>query len=153
MPSKYVSDEDTDSASQNFVNYRGNGRRITTVPVTDSVNGSRVVGYARFFLLTTSNYSQAQGNEPWCDEFIGIGAPEGGGYGRRKHGRGRNSSPAMELRKERGSSILEFAIGASLLVLLFTGIFQFGYTFYAYSKLRERCSSGGAVRRALGLPR
>ena len=70
--------QDTDSSSQNFANYRGNGRRITTVPVTDSVNGSRVVGYARFFLLTASNYNQAQGNEPWCGEFIGIGAPEGG---------------------------------------------------------------------------
>ena len=48
----------------------------------------------------------------------------------------------MELRKERGSSILEFAIGASLLVLLFTGIFQFGYTFYAYSKLENAVRAG-----------
>lgn len=70
--------QDTDSSSQNFVNYRGNGRRITTVPVTDSINGSRVVGYARFFLLPANNYNNAQGNDPWCGEFIGIGAPEGG---------------------------------------------------------------------------
>ena len=112
------------------------------MPVTDSVNGSRVVGYARFFLLTASNYSQAQGNEPWCGEFIGIGAPEGGDTEGGNTSRGRDASPAMELRKERGSSILEFAIGASLLVLLFTGIFQFGYTFYAYSKLENAVRAG-----------
>ena len=49
----------------------------------------------------------------------------------------------MELKGRRGSSILEFAIGASAFVLFFTGVFQFGYSFYIYSKL-ESAVRGGA---------
>jgi hypothetical protein len=43
----------------------------------------------------------------------------------------------MELKGRRGSSILEFAVGASAFVLFFSGVFQFGYSFYAYSKLEN----------------
>jgi Flp pilus assembly protein TadG len=48
----------------------------------------------------------------------------------------------MAVKSERGSSMLEFAIGASLFVLFFTGVFQFGYTFYAYSKLENAARAG-----------
>src|SRR3954447_6171783 len=48
----------------------------------------------------------------------------------------------MALKSQKGSSILEFAIGASLLVMLFTGIFQFGYIFYVYSKLENMARAG-----------
>lgn len=34
-----------------------------------------------------------------------------------------------------GSAILEFALSALLLVSVFTGTFQFGYTFYIYNRL------------------
>ena len=48
----------------------------------------------------------------------------------------------MELKRERGSSILEFAVGASAFVLLFSGVFQYGYTFYVYSKLENAVHAG-----------
>jgi Flp pilus assembly protein TadG len=48
----------------------------------------------------------------------------------------------MAVKGERGSSILEFAIGASAFVLLFSGIFQYGYTFYVYSKLENAVHAG-----------
>lgn len=48
----------------------------------------------------------------------------------------------MELKGRRGSSILEFAIAVSVMVLFFTGVFQFGYTFYAYSKLENVTRAG-----------
>jgi Flp pilus assembly protein TadG len=71
--------QDADPSSTSFSSYKehGRSRRITTVPVTDSVNGVRIVGFARFFLLPASNYSNAQGNEPWCAVYIGPGTPEG----------------------------------------------------------------------------
>ena len=71
--------QDSDSSSTTFTQYKDHGRsrRITTVPVTDSVHGTRVVGYARFFLFPANQYNNAQGNEPWCGEYIGPGSPEG----------------------------------------------------------------------------
>ena len=36
---------------------------------------------------------------------------------------------------QRGSVMLEFALSAILLISVFTGTFQFGYTFYVYNKL------------------
>lgn len=47
------------------------------------------------------------------------------------------------LRKNRrGSAMLEFAIGAGILVSTFTGTFQFGYTFYQYNKLSNAVNAG-----------
>jgi len=36
-------------------------------------------------------------------------------------------------RSERGSALIEFALGFSLLWAIFAGIFQFGYAFYVYN--------------------
>lgn len=71
--------QDMDPRSDSFDEYRdrGHSRRIVTVPVTDPAAGNEVVGFARFFLLPTNNYASAQGNEPWCAEYIGRAAPEG----------------------------------------------------------------------------
>lgn len=72
---------DEDHTSQNFDDYRDNGhsRRIVTCPITDPASSppNRVVGYGRFFLLTADNYQDAQGNEPWCAEYLGPAAAEG----------------------------------------------------------------------------
>ena len=38
-------------------------------------------------------------------------------------------------KKERGSVFVEFALSAILLISIFTGTFQFGYTFYVYNSL------------------
>ena len=48
----------------------------------------------------------------------------------------------MAVKGERGSSIVEFAVGASAFVLLFSGVFQYGYTFYVYSKLENAVHAG-----------
>lgn len=71
--------QDADRSSVTFSQYQDHGhtRRIVTVPVTDSTNGVRVVGYARFFLMKANNYNSAGGNDPWCAEYVGPGAPEG----------------------------------------------------------------------------
>jgi Flp pilus assembly protein TadG len=37
--------------------------------------------------------------------------------------------------RRRGSAMVEFAISAVLLMAVFTGTFQFGYTFYVYNRL------------------
>jgi Flp pilus assembly protein TadG len=58
----------------------------------------------------------------------------------------------MGVKKERGSAILEFAVGASTFVFFFTGVFQFGYTFYAYSKL-ENATRAGARYAAMSVYR
>ncbi len=41
----------------------------------------------------------------------------------------------------RGSSIVEFALGWSVLWLMFSGIYQFGYTFYVYNRLQTAISN------------
>lgn len=41
------------------------------------------------------------------------------------------------MRRQRGSALVEFALGAVFLVGLFTGIFQFGYSFYLYNTLES----------------
>ena len=41
----------------------------------------------------------------------------------------------IPLKKERGSAFVEFALSAILLTSIFTGTFQFGYTFYVYNSL------------------
>ena len=50
------------------------------------------------------------------------------------------------IRNCRGSAMLEFAIGAGMLVSAFTGTFQFGYTFYQYNRLTNAVN--GAARYA-----
>jgi Flp pilus assembly protein TadG len=47
-------------------------------------------------------------------------------------------SPAVRTGRkssEKGSAVVEFALGAMVIVFAFTGIFQYGYTFYQYSLL------------------
>jgi Flp pilus assembly protein TadG len=43
---------------------------------------------------------------------------------------------------ERGNAIIEFAIGATVLVMVFTGVFQFGYAFYVYNNLLAAVDNG-----------
>lgn len=43
---------------------------------------------------------------------------------------------------ERGSALLELALSATLLVVFFTGVFQVGYTFYAYNVLQNAVRAG-----------
>jgi Flp pilus assembly protein TadG len=50
---------------------------------------------------------------------------------------------ARSSRFRRGNSILEFAIAAGVLVPVFAGTFQFGYTFYIYNNL-DTAIRGGA---------
>jgi Flp pilus assembly protein TadG len=42
---------------------------------------------------------------------------------------------------ERGNSIIEFVLSFSLLFAVFTGVFQFGYSFYLYNKLQTAMRS------------
>ena len=44
--------------------------------------------------------------------------------------------------QQRGHALLEFAIGSSLFVALFTGAYQFGYTFHAYESLLSGVRAG-----------
>ena len=55
----------------------------------------------------------------------------------------------MRRRQQRGSAILEFAIAASIFVALFTGTFQYGYSFYVYNNLETAVRAAaryGAMR-------
>jgi Flp pilus assembly protein TadG len=45
-------------------------------------------------------------------------------------------------RCRRGNAMLEFAIGSGVLVSVFAGTFQFGYTFYQYNLLKNAVSDG-----------
>lgn len=45
-------------------------------------------------------------------------------------------------KRERGSAMIEFVLSATLLAGFFTGIFQFGYAFYAYNALVNGVRSG-----------
>ena len=45
-------------------------------------------------------------------------------------------------RSGQGSALLEFALAASILVPLFTGTFQFGYTLYVYNNLQSAVRGG-----------
>jgi hypothetical protein len=72
---------DPDPNATTFTEYRqqGHSRRIVTMPITNV--DSQILGYGRFFLLVASHYANAQGNDPWCAEYIGPGAPEGSDSG------------------------------------------------------------------------
>jgi Flp pilus assembly protein TadG len=45
-------------------------------------------------------------------------------------------------RSQAGNAMLEFAIGAGVMVAIFTGTFQFGYNFYRYNTLATAVSNG-----------
>jgi len=46
------------------------------------------------------------------------------------------------LRNRKGSALVEFAIGSTVLVAVFTGTFQFGYTFLQYNNLENAAARG-----------
>jgi len=46
------------------------------------------------------------------------------------------------LRNRKGSIMVEFAIGAGVLLAAFTGTFQFGYTFLQYNNLQNAVARG-----------
>jgi len=48
----------------------------------------------------------------------------------------------MIVRSRRGSALIEFAGSLMLLSAMFTGIFQIGYTFFAYEKLIHAVRAG-----------
>ncbi|MBI1788806.1 MAG: pilus assembly protein [Acidobacteria bacterium] len=54
------------------------------------------------------------------------------------------------LGSRRGNAMVEFALGASLLISMLIGTFQFGYTFYIYDGLQAAVRSGAryAAKRA-----
>ena len=45
-------------------------------------------------------------------------------------------------RDRKGTALVEFAIGSTVLVALFTGTFQFGYTFLQYNNLENAVARG-----------
>jgi Flp pilus assembly protein TadG len=53
-----------------------------------------------------------------------------------------NQIPRERLRRERGNTIVEFAISFWMIFYLMTGLFQFGYSFYAYNKLVNAVRNG-----------
>ena len=46
------------------------------------------------------------------------------------------------LRSRRGNAMVEFALASSLLIPIFLGTFQFGYTFYRYNSLATAVNEG-----------
>ncbi len=48
-------------------------------------------------------------------------------------------------RSERGSAVVEFALAFALLWLMFTSIYQFGYTFYVYNVLLTSVASAAEL--------
>jgi Flp pilus assembly protein TadG len=50
--------------------------------------------------------------------------------------------PAIPRRNQRGNAMIEFAFAAGVLIPLFLGTFQFGYTFYVYNLLSTQMRAG-----------
>ena len=50
--------------------------------------------------------------------------------------------PEVKRNRERGNSIVEFAISLPFLVAVVAGVFQFGYTFFIYNSLRNSVHAG-----------
>jgi Flp pilus assembly protein TadG len=46
---------------------------------------------------------------------------------------------------ERGNALLEFALGWSVLWLVFSGVFQFGYSFYTYNVLMTAVANAAEI--------
>ena len=51
---------------------------------------------------------------------------------------------------ERGNAVLEFALGWSLLWMMFSGVYQVGYAYYAYNVLMTSVSDGAQLAAKLG---
>jgi hypothetical protein len=66
--------QDSDTSSMAFSDYRGNGRRIVAVPINDGGTpvgiNNRIVAIAAFLLKPTGQYGNG-GNQCWCAEYIG----------------------------------------------------------------------------------
>ena len=45
-------------------------------------------------------------------------------------------------RRRSGTAIIEFAIGSGVLMAVFAGTFEFGYTFYVYNNLQSAVNNG-----------
>ena len=57
------------------------------------------------------------------------------------------TTPVLRHSKNRGrsgSAMLEFALGASVMLAAFAGTFQFGYTFYRYNVLKNAVMNGAS---------
>jgi Flp pilus assembly protein TadG len=50
--------------------------------------------------------------------------------------------PKIKLGSRRGNAMVEFAAAAGILIPLFVGTFQFGYTFYVYNLLSTQMRAG-----------
>ena len=48
-------------------------------------------------------------------------------------------------RGERGNTVIEFALGWTVLWLMFSGVFQFGYTFYIYNILQTSVANAAEM--------
>jgi Flp pilus assembly protein TadG len=48
-------------------------------------------------------------------------------------------------RNQRGNALIEFAIGTGVLVSVFAGTFQWGYTFFRYNALLQAVTSGARL--------
>lgn len=53
-------------------------------------------------------------------------------------------------RSERGNAVLEFALGWSILWLLFYGSYQFGYAFYVYNRLMTAVTNAAELGSKIG---
>ena len=45
-------------------------------------------------------------------------------------------------KRQKGNTILEFALGSGILIAVFTGVFEFGYSFYIYDNLQTAVNNG-----------
>jgi Flp pilus assembly protein TadG len=51
----------------------------------------------------------------------------------------------MKRKAQRGNALIEFAIGWSVLWLIFAGVFQFGYSFYIYNVLQTQVANAAEL--------
>jgi Flp pilus assembly protein TadG len=49
---------------------------------------------------------------------------------------------AYRRKRQRGSAVVELAIGSGLILAAFTGTFEFGYTFYRYNNMQTAVNNG-----------
>ncbi len=56
--------------------------------------------------------------------------------------RERLKSFVRRARRREGNAVLEFALGSSVLIAIFAGTFQFGYTFLQYNNLENAVARG-----------
>jgi Flp pilus assembly protein TadG len=58
---------------------------------------------------------------------------------------GRRAGSTLQRRSERGNAVIEFALGFSLLWIIFSGLYQFGYSFYVYNKLHTAVANAAEL--------